>query len=172
MKQEASIIQDKSDTMTSLAEESSTSVENFNATMNELNSDAKDMADKVENMEDKVFVTLAKIDHVIFKANAYDTIVDADTTATFSRHTDCRLGKWYENAGKDRFGSTNAYKAAIAPHAKVHDSVHYNLEFIKGGDSRVENEDKITQNFKTMESASQELFELLDKMTRESVHKH
>ncbi len=172
MKQEASIIQDKSETMTSLAEESSNSVENFNSTMSELNSDAKDLADVVEDMEDKVFVTLAKIDHIIFKATAYDTIVYADTTTTFSRHTDCRLGKWYEDIGKERFGSTNAYKAAIKPHAKVHDTAHNNLEFIKNSDIRVENEVEITKNFKTMESASDELFKLLDNMTQEAKHHH
>ncbi len=172
MKQEASIIQDKSETMTSLAEESSSSVESFNETMGELNSDAKDMADTVEDMEDKVFVTLAKIDHIIFKANAYDAIVDADKTAEFSRHTECRLGKWYETTGKERFGATNAYKTAVAPHAKVHDTVHDNLDFIKGQDSRVENETKITQNFQTMEQASDELFKLLDDMTKETQHHH
>ena len=172
MKQEASIIQDKSETMTSLAEESSSSVESFNETMGELNSDAKDMADTVENMEDKVFVTLAKIDHIIFKTNAYNAIVDADTTATFSRHTECRLGKWYDSIGKERFGATNAYKAAVKPHSKVHDTVHDNLAFIKDSDTRVENEAKITENFKTMESASDELFTLLDDMTKETKHHH
>jgi len=172
MKQEASIIQDKSETMTNLAEESSASVESFNETMGELNSDAKDMADKVEDMEDKVFVTLAKIDHIIFKANAYNAIVDADKTAKFSRHTDCRLGKWYETTGKERFGSTNAYKSAVTPHSIVHNIVHSNLEFIKDDDTRVKNEVKITQDFETMEKSSKELFKLLDDMTTETKHHH
>ncbi len=172
MKQEANIIQEKSDTMTSLAEESSNSVENFNATMDELNSDAKEMANTVEDMEDKVFVTLAKIDHIIFKANAYDAIVDADTTASFSRHTECRLGKWHETTGKERFGNTNAYKNSVAPHKSVHDRVHDNIQFIKNGDKRVENEVKITENFKEMESSSEELFKVLDDMTVESKHTH
>jgi len=172
MKQEANIIQEKSETMTSLAEESSKSVENFNATMVELNSDAQDMANTVEDMEDKVFVTLAKIDHIIFKANAYDTIVNADTTVIFTNHAECRLGKWYEDAGKDRFGATNAYKIAVAPHKKVHDSVHSNLEFIKTKDTRTENEKNIVQNFESMEESSEELFELLDKMLTENKQNH
>jgi len=172
MKQEANIIQEKSETMTSLAEESSNSVENFNTTMGELNSDASDLANIVEDMEDKVFVTLAKIDHIIFKANAYDAIVDADTTVSFSRHTECRLGKWYETTGKERFGNTNAYKTAVAPHKSVHDSVHQNLEFIKNRDTRVKNEAKITESFKIMESSSEKLFKLLDDMTLEAKHRH
>jgi methyl-accepting chemotaxis protein len=172
MKQEASIIQDKSETMTSLAEESSSSVESFNTTMGELNSDAKNMADVVEDMEDKVFVTLAKIDHIIFKANAYNAVVDADNTQEFSRHTNCRLGKWYERIGKERFGSTNAYKILLTPHQDVHDSVHHNLEFIKDEDIRVDNETAIVENFKQMEESSKTLFTLLDDMTKEAKHHH
>ena len=170
MKQEANIIQEKSSTMTTLAEESSNSVENFNDTMIELNNDAKDLAHIVDDMEDIVFVTLAKIDHIIFKANAYNAIVDADTTSEFSRHTDCRLGKWYESSGKERFGETSAYKAAILPHKTVHDIVHDNLEFIKNKDVRVENQSTIVKNFEIMEKSSEELFALLDDMTNQTQH--
>ena len=170
MKQEANIIQEKSSTMTTLAEESSNSVENFNDTMIELNNDAKDLAHIVDDMEDIVFVTLAKIDHIIFKANAYNAIVDADTTSEFSRHTDCRLGKWYESSGKERFGETSAYKAAILPHKTVHDIVHDNLEFIKNKDVRVENQSTIVKNFEIMEKSSEELFTLLDDMTNQTQH--
>ncbi len=172
MKQEASIIQEKSETMTSLAEESSRSVENFNTTMEELNSDAQDMAKVVYDMENKVFITLAKVDHIIFKANAYDTIVDADMTASFSHHTECRLGRWYEETGKKRFGNTNAYRSIVTPHKSVHDKVHDNLRFIKDGDIRVENEGSITENFKVMESASEQLFSVLDDMLKESQQHH
>ena len=170
MKQEASSIQDKSETMTLLAEESSRSVDNFNATMGELNSDAKEMANIVEDMEDNVFVTLAKIDHIIFKVNAYNTLINVDKTAEFSNHTECRLGKWYDDVGKERFGTTNSYKTALIPHKKVHDTVHDNLEFIKTQDTRVKNEVTITQNFKTMEKSSEELFKLLDEMLVENKH--
>jgi methyl-accepting chemotaxis protein len=166
MKQEASIVLDKSESMTALAEESATSVESFNATMSELNTDAVSMADLVEDMENRVFIVLAKIDHIIFKSEAYDTIVNADTTKQFSRHTECRLGKWYDSTGKERFGNTAAYKAAVTPHKTVHDRVHDNIDFMTPADRRLENEKKIIANFKEMEHASDQLFELLDEMRR------
>ena len=172
MKQEANIIQEKSETMTALAEESSSSVESFNTTMGELNSDAKEMAGKVEDMENKVFVVLAKIDHIIFKSNAYDAIVQNDNNKEFSNHTSCRLGTWYADTGKTRFGDTNAFKLIVAPHKDVHDKVHDNLEFIKNRDSRVENEPIITQNFKAMEESSSKLFKLLDDMVAENHNLH
>jgi methyl-accepting chemotaxis protein len=170
MKQEANMIQDKSHNMTALAEESSSSVENFNNTMIELNQDAIRMTNTVEDMENSVFVTLAKIDHIIFKANAYDTIVDADPKITFSTHTNCRLGKWYESTGKERFGDTNAYNALSSPHKTVHDMIHENIKFIQGEDSRVQNKDIIVRNFEQMEESSDKLFALLDNMTKEKTN--
>jgi methyl-accepting chemotaxis protein len=167
MKQEANTIQDKSEIMTTLAEESSTSVENFNATMDELNSDAAAVANIIESMENKVFVVLAKIDHIIFKSNAYDAIVAADTTQSFATHRECRLGQWYESTGKERFGTTNAYRLIASPHKDVHDKVHASLEYIIDGDTRVANEIKITENFKNMEESSNKLFVLLDDMIKE-----
>ena len=167
MKQESSIILDKSETMTSLANEASNSVEDFNTTMSSLNTDATNMAEIINNLENKVFVVLAKIDHIIYKANAYDSIVASDNSKSFSSHTDCRLGKWYEGTGKERFGNTNAYKSAIAPHKTVHESVHKCIIFFKEKDRRIENEEKIVQNLKTMEDSSEKLFTLLNKMLLE-----
>jgi len=170
MKQEANIIQEKSETMTGLAEESSSAVENFNSTMNELNTDAQEMAKVVEQMEDKVFVTLAKIDHIIFKSNAYNTLVDANVNVTFDSHTNCRLGKWYETTGKERFATTNAYKEVAAPHRIIHDRVHTNMSFIKESDRRTQNQDTIVENFKEMEKSSKILFSTLDSMLQEREH--
>jgi methyl-accepting chemotaxis protein len=168
MKQESSTILDKSAIMTNLANESSTSVENFNTTMNELNNDAKQMANIVEDVENKVFVTLAKIDHIIFKTDAYNAVVNIDLSKNFTDHLSCRLGKWYNTTGKERFGDTNAYKASFAPHKIVHDTVLENLKFIQTEDKRLENENIIVQNFTAMEKASKKLFSLLDDMTQET----
>jgi methyl-accepting chemotaxis protein len=167
IKQEATAIQEKSSIMTSLARESSTSVENFNNAMVELNNDSHKLTNIVCMMENSVFTTLAKIDHIVFKANAYDTIVNADKSAKFSSHTQCRLGKWYETAGKKRFSDTNAFKAAYTPHKRVHDMVQDNIEFIKEKDLRLQNQTTIIENFKTMEKSSDELFILLSEMVKE-----
>jgi len=170
MKQEASSTLDKSSTMTSLAEEASESVENFNSTMNELNNNAIKTADNIYNMQDEVFVVLAKIDHIIFKASAYNAIVSADKLKSFSSHTECRLGKWYTEEGKERFGATSAFKALLEPHKAVHKSVHINAKYYMDNDTRLENEHIITTNFKDMEESSKKLFSLLNDMLVE--HKH
>jgi len=170
MKQESSSIMDKSATMTTLASEASESVYNFNTTMNKLNQDAIKTANIIYNMQDEVFVVLAKIDHVIFKSVTYDTIVEVDKSKTFTSHTECRLGKWYNGIGKDRFGKTNAYKSALAPHKEVHDKAITNLQYFKTKDTRLENEDTIIKNLQNMEENSDKLFLLLNEMLEE--HKH
>jgi len=170
MKQESSLIMDKSITMTTLADEVSESVENFNSTMTTLNEDAIATASNIYNMQDEVFVVLAKIDHIIFKSKSYDAIVNADKTQQFSTHTECRLGQWYDKEGKERFGMTNAFKAAYTPHKIVHDKNYENLVYFKNNDTRLENEDIIVKNFEIMEDNSIVLFQALNDMLIE--HKH
>ncbi|RUM65453.1 MAG: chemotaxis protein, partial [Sulfurimonas sp.] len=167
MKQEASIVLDKSASMTALAEESSNAVDSFNTAMNELNTNALQMTRVVEDMDNRVFIVLAKIDHIIFKSEAYETISNGDTNKTFTGHTECRLGTWYDTTGKERFGHTQSFKSVIIPHKTVHDKVHENMRYLTPSDVRLENETKIIENFKVMERSSKELFELLDAMRAE-----
>ena len=167
MKQESSIILNKSETMTTLADTASQSVESFNTTMSNLNRDAITTAENIYNMQDDIFVVLAKIDHIIFKAIAYDVVVSADKNSEFTTHLNCRLGQWYAGLGKKHFGRTNAYRELINPHKIVHDSVLKNIAYFKDEDKRLENEDSIVDNFEQMEEASLQLFALLDSMIKE-----
>ncbi|WP_345992957.1 nitrate- and nitrite sensing domain-containing protein [Sulfurimonas sp. HSL-1716] len=171
MKQESSIILEKSETMNTLADEVSASVYNFNTVMDGLNMDANSMADEIYEMENKAFITLAKIDHIIYKSNAYDSIVAADKNKSFGSHTECRLGKWYESDGKERFGDTDAYKLAYTPHKTVHESVHKAVAYFEDKDIRIENENHILEYLRNMEKNSDELFSLLDAMMSEHIEK-
>jgi len=112
---------------------------------------------------------LAKIDHIIFKTNAFSALFNGKTTHTFADHHNCRLGKWYESgAGKAHFAHLPSYAKLNTPHMSVHNSVFANLEFIKDGDHVSENRDAVMQNFKSMEEASNELFGHMDKLLAES----
>jgi len=176
MKQESSSIMDKSITMTTLADEVSTSVENFNETMSNLNTKANDTADNIYDMQNDVFVVLAKIDHIIFKANAYNIVVDGKSTSDISSICNtngdgaCKLGLWIESTGKERFGSTNAFKSIKEPHHIIHAMLHENYTYFEKDDTRLKNEEKIVQNFQTMEKASSDLFAKLNEMVNESHH--
>jgi len=172
MKNETASIVNKSELITNLAGEVSGSVENFKETMNTFNSDATNMSDIVEDMEHQIFIILAKIDHIIYKAKAYNTIINVDDEAVFANHHDCRFGKWYTTTGKNHYKHTDSYSKIDKPHSTVHGVANKNLEFIKGSDRRLEYDKEIIQNFKDMEDASQELFELLDTMRDEAKVHH
>ncbi len=167
MRQETTSIVEKSENMTQLANDVSEHVENFKGTMTKLNNDARDMSSLVGGMECQAFIVLAKIDHIIFKSNAYTAMINNEGTAEFADHKNCRLGKWYQTNGKSVFSRTQSYPKLDMPHSKVHLMVQKNMEYIRTADKRLEFEDTIIENYQTMEVASKELFELLNAMRNE-----
>ena len=167
LNQDASDILGNSETMSEIATTSSESVDNFEATLVNFNSASNETAEISYIMENRLFVTLAKIDHIIFKSNAYASILNGSLKQKFGNHHDCRLGKWYFSKGKERFGESPSFKALDAPHGIVHKSVLKNITCLEKGDC-FKYKDNILENFMKMEDASSKLFVLLDKTTTEA----
>jgi len=114
---------------------------------------------------------LAKIDHILYKARAYNSILTGKKLLASVPPTDCRLGKWYSGEGKERFGQTGAYVKMNAPHTVVHENANSNLAFLDSSDplnETLEHEKEILEKFEKMEEASEILFGLLDQMLFES----
>ncbi|MEA2098762.1 MAG: CZB domain-containing protein [Campylobacterota bacterium] len=117
---------------------------------------------KVQN---RLFTTLVKVDHIIYKSRAYASVIEADITAEYVDHKNCRMGKWYDGVGRDRFSNLKEFREMEVPHAKVHDSVLRNIEFVKAQTTlKGDNPKIIVENFKTMEESSQELYQKLTAM--------
>jgi len=78
--------------------------------------------------QDLSFASLVKVDHVIYKQRAYVLISDPENqemrNAVAVDHQNCRLGKWYDTAGKASFGDSPSFRALLEPHKKVHSCVH------------------------------------------------
>ncbi len=170
LQQEMNDIQTSSEHMSDVVESSSQKITNFESTMIELNDSSTKIVDYSYNMESSIFVVLAKIDHIIYKSNAYNTIITATPQLKISDHHGCRLGKWYDNEGATRFADTAAYKQLPRPHKIVHDTANKNASYLSDGidDSHVEVGGEIIARFEEMEKASSELFVLLDSMLREA----
>ncbi len=172
MRDETSTIVEKSESMTSLANEVSASVENFKQSMHSLNSDTSEMSSLIVDMERQAFIILAKIDHIIFKSNAYTAMIDADQSTQFLTHKNCRFGEWYASAGKEQFSAADSYKKIDLPHKKVHDAAISNHQFILNPELRLQNKEEIIKKYHEMEQASTELFSLLDSMRAEISNRH
>lgn len=169
LQQDASDIQNNSETMSDIAGESSSTIMSFRDTLHKFNSDALETAHQAENIENSTFITLAKIDHIVFKSNAFSSVFEGKIKSPFADHHNCRLGKWYEMGnGKERFSMLPSYRLLEQPHANVHTKVHANLTFIEDSDRVVENRDAVIRNFTEMEASSDELFTILDNMLQES----
>ena len=166
LQQEANEMRENSDNIAEIAQSSSNVINEFEHTFKELNAQAKKSSKLSINMKNKLFTTLIKVDHIIFKSNAYNVVLNVDKRAQFADHHHCRLGKWYyEGVGKQQFDGLQAYKEMEQPHATVHESVFANMEYVTAGTVFKNDHPKIiTQNFKKMESASNILFEKLDEL--------
>ncbi|MBN2816715.1 MAG: CZB domain-containing protein [Campylobacterales bacterium] len=166
-------IQTSSEEMKETVNSSTSQIENFEGTLVELSNNSTKIVDYSFNMENSVFVVLAKIDHILYKSRAYNSVMSLSKTLTTLDAQECNLGKWQAGEGKERFSTTKAYAKMAEPHHLVHDSANKNIAYLEGDifDNVMDNREAILANFDKMEKASKELFALLDTMLNESVKK-
>ncbi len=172
LQQEANDIMSGSEEMGTLATNSQKNVSDFEEVINDFANTVTQTASMSNVIDDSLFATLVKIDHIIFKHNAYSTILhdNKDKASIFTDHHGCRMGKWYyEGKGKEKFSKTKAYPKMEIPHANVHNSV---LSVIKCSETEdcvsEKNYDKIVKAMYDMEINSKILFENLDEMVQEA----
>ncbi len=170
LQQEATAIQNNSDRIDIIANTSGESATEFISLLDEFNTSANLTAETSKKLENSFFVTLVKIDHIIYKTKSYSAILNERIDSKFSTKDECRLGKWYSSdEAKKRFGSKKAYPLIDAPHAIVHQAVHKNIEVVaEGGGFQTHEVEPIVENFKEMEKASEKLFGLLNDLTKDS----
>jgi methyl-accepting chemotaxis protein len=169
LQQETTEIHSNSEDMNDIAQKSSESVSAFRQTLYMFNEEAKKASLQTTAIENTTFITLAKIDHIIFKSNAYKSIANGTLAATFSDHHNCRLGQWYETGeGKNRFSHLPSYRNIEKPHTAVHDIVLKNMHYIDPEDITILHQDIILSQFQEMEEHSQNLFNIMDTINKES----
>lgn len=181
-KQTSNLVVDVENTLQKI-EESSKSVENSmnkafvqsdenNETLRQFNIDIQDTRtannlaiQNVEKNSDRVFVTLAKLDHVIWKINTYLSILKKEPVFKFVDHHNCRLGKWYyEGDGRQNFSKVQSYGDLESPHAVVHNGTRDILESLEKGQYDL---DEFIKSIEVMERGSDGVFEFLDLILKE-----
>nr|WP_275846301.1 methyl-accepting chemotaxis protein [Sulfurimonas sp. SAG-AH-194-I05] len=170
LKQEANDIQANSQEITTIAHTSQENVSSFYETLNTFASAADCSAKEAKYIYDSLYTTLVKVDHIIFKHNAYITILNEDdsSVSNFGNHHSCRLGQWYDADGKNLFGHTKAYKEIEKHHSIVHTKVLETLSCVAThacleGNKR----DMVVGNMKAVEQASFQLFDLFKDMVNQ-----
>ena len=165
LQQESTSMLENSQELNKIANESTESVDTLYSSLEQFNINSESVLNSSKDMKNKNFVVLAKIDHILFKADALSSI-EKDENKDFIDHNSCRFGKWYNSEAQEQFSHSKSFQAVEEPHRIVHDSVINIFATIK--DSTIlENKKFIKDNLVSMESSSDELFELMDKMLEE-----
>ncbi|HEX5623068.1 MAG TPA: methyl-accepting chemotaxis protein [Sulfuricurvum sp.] len=168
LQQDASDLQENSESTNAIAQNSLSSIEKFTITFDEFSRGAKQASSYASSIENMVEVLLAKIDHTIYKSNAYTSIIRRHQRLDPTGHTQCHLGKWYAGVAKDKFAKTNAYAKVDAPHHEIHRLVNLNLTYIHPTDRVIEHHNEIIENFKKIEDNSHKMYEYLEEMIKEA----
>lgn len=168
LQQETNGIHSNSDRISAIANNSGENVIRFEDALRAFNTDANSTADISYKLENKIFTILAKIDHIVYKTNAYSAVLNEKVDMHFGDHEECRLGKWYiDPSTQQRFHNTQSFPKINESHKDVHRYVLENMQALKNGYT-TDTISLFINNFKKMEDASTTLFKLLDATIQES----
>lgn len=121
MQQSVSKVSKTSIGMTNRAEQAAVKVTHFRSQLHDVEEGLDDKFKNIAGTNHQVFLSLAKLDHMIWNVNTYLSVNKGTPSFDYVDHNNCRLGKWYEHGeGKRYFSHTTAYKQLANPHSIVH----------------------------------------------------
>jgi methyl-accepting chemotaxis protein len=146
--------------------ESSVKLDEFTRTLGQLIESSKHTKKENETITHELFVSLAKIDHIIFKTNGYLAAFRDDKDKKMSDSSSCRFGKWYQGEGRGIFEIHPSFAKIKSPHEDVHGNVQKVLEIIQK-EQMLEKATEVKSLFDKTESQSEKLFALLNDLLEE-----
>jgi len=168
LQQETRNIEENTSKMSEIAINSVSEVEQFTQMLNCFNEDSTNSATGANYANNLLSIAAVKINHMLFKQNAYSSILDNEIKNNFKDHKTCSFNRWYNEEAKEYFKETKSFKDIYLPHKILHKKVLENIEFVKDATAlNRKNMPTIIENFKEVEEASTKLFNLLDSMVEE-----
>ena len=166
LKQNSATMHEDSEKLEVEANGSISNLENFKETLQKLINNANTIEKDNRYAGYELFATLAKLDHILFKVNAYNGVFN-NQDSHLSSHNDCRFGKWLNGEGKKLFSNTPSYSQINKPHSEVHDNARAALECVKTGVC-LKDINVVIEHFNKAEEASKELFDIINNIIREA----
>ena len=163
LQQETNSISESAEVMSNIANDSTSKIENFRSILHEFNDSSNMMKLNAEELKDILTVMLLKIDHILFKSNAFSTVMAHKGGSELTTANNCRLSSWYETEGKDRFGNIQEFKEIPPIHTTIHDNAIEAAEISTEGFNEKKSH-LIIEKFTKMEKASEKLTSLLDEI--------
>lgn len=166
MQQDVMVIQEDSEKINDLIQLSHSQIESFKGIFNEFNDESQRLSVVSKDLENNIFVSLAKIDHIIFKAMSYVSITQGEKLLNVGSHHECMFGKWYYGEGVKRFGKNKEFAQIEGHHENVHKLLLKALGCIEQKVC-IDRAEDILEEMMEMEKESEKLFDLLDVTIRE-----
>jgi hypothetical protein len=160
-------IKNSSEIVVSVVNETKNRIDILSKLMNTFQKNSNRSVYEVESISNKIFINLAKLDHVIYKNNLYQLIFGGEHNFNAVDHHNCRLGKWYDTGlGKEQFSYVPSYKGLEKHHHIVHHEANLLAKECSGHNvscSKQLIEDKID----LVENGSEQVFIYLDRILEE-----
>jgi len=170
LQQQSSGISENATTMSDIATNANGTMDQFSETLDTLNQDMSTTSHKSNKSSFALFLANYKIHHIIFKSNAYSSVVNGTVTDELKKDAhSCGFGVWYYSQGMKLFGKNPIFKAMQAHHENFHAYINENIDCaLKGGCmAKTESKDAIIDKFKKAEEESAKLFALMDQLAEE-----
>ncbi len=166
LKQNSTSMSENSEKIEEHAISSQSKLDEFRDILFELISNAKSIKEDNTNIGHELFANMAKLDHMIYKNNAYSCAFEGHGNISLNNSKSCLLGQWYAKEGKKNFSGSIAFKELANPHHKVHENIEKAISLIEK--DVIANADEVIEIFKETEQHSSVLFEHLDRMIKDS----
>jgi len=167
LKQNSVSMLENSEKVAEFTEESSGKLDEFKQSLTQLVSNAKTIKSDNEIIAKDLFMNISKLDHMIFKFAAYNSIFEAKVSDQVTDHNSCNFGKWYQTEGKKAFSGNTNFSEIAQPHKKLHDNIHKAMEIVTSKEC-LDNADEVVELFAQTEKESDAFFELLNRLSQRS----
>lgn len=119
------------------------------------------MKNTISQAATRSFIQTVKLDHIVWKGDVYAVANGQSNKSieSFSDHTMCRLGKWYNSDQSADYKHSNAFKQLETPHSEVHTNGVEALRLIQEG-----KKEAAIKHIHKMEVASERVMHLLDEI--------
>ncbi|MDY0117125.1 MAG: methyl-accepting chemotaxis protein, partial [Sulfurimonadaceae bacterium] len=169
LQQEANEMLQSSQELDKIATESTKSVATLKTSLDTFNTNSNAVHQSSIYMKHQNFIVLAKIDHILFKADTLDHILQEEPILN-EDHTTCKFSNWYHSTEIGDFTHTKSFKLLERPHLSVHENVGKIFSIMQTSNALIEHKQDIKHHYIAMQDASNELLQTLDAMLTEVNH--
>jgi len=171
LKQESSSISENSENMNDIATQSNEIMGEFSNSIGTFTQTLEKNSLSANKNTVDLMMTIYKIQHIIFKSEAYTAVTNAkipDTLLNIDHHN-CAFGQWHDSEASKLFKNSKIFSQIAPLHEAFHKAISQNSAYVlQGQQALVDNKEKIIQNFHTSEEVSHKLFSLMDELAVES----